>query len=356
MILQKREYMGDLVNFKTYKPSFKSKKQVKNEPENQLVFEGALPSIVERETWELAQKLRQTIRRPKGEYEANPLTGLLFCSDCGCKLHNRRSRYTEDKNGSPIYPVDTYECMTYRSNAEKFVDKCSIHFIRTAVVRELILDTIKSVSAYVKSNEAEFIEKLREASTVKQADTAKAHKRQAAKNEKRIAELDILFRKVYEDNAIGRLSDERYEQMSSDYEHEQVELKAQTAAIKAELEAFEQDSVNADMFLELVHRYTVFDELTTPMINEFVHKVIVHEADKSSGERVQEVDIYLNFIGNFKIPGSEPKPLTPEEQAAEEERLAKKRKKNEQLRNWRVKKRAGQGAATEATDTKVAAV
>ena len=216
----------------------------------------------------------------------------------------------------------------------------------------------------MKSNEAEFIKKLREASMIKQADTAKNHKRQLAKNEKRIAELDILFRKVYEDNAIGKLSDARYEQMSKSYESEQTELKAQTAAIKAELEVFEQDSVNAEMFLELVHRYTVFDELTTPMLHEFVDKVIVHEADKSSGERVQQVDIYLNFIGNFTIPGSEPQPLTPEEQAAEEERLAKKIRKNENLRNWRAKKRAEKKAAAqstasttgEATDIKVAAV
>jgi hypothetical protein len=213
------------------------------------------------------------------------------------------------------------------------------------VVRELILDTIKDVSEYVKSNEAEFIEKLREASTVKQADAAKSHKRQLVKNEKRIAELDMLFRKVYEDNAIGRLSNERYEQMSGDYEREQAEIKAQTSAIKAELHSFEQDSMNAENFLELVRRYTVFDELTTPMLHEFVNKVIVHEADKSSGERVQQVDIYLNFIGNFIIPGSEPVPLTPEEEAAERERLAKKIKKNEHLRNWRAKKRAEKKAA-----------
>ena len=311
-ILKKREYMGDLVNFKSYKPSFKNKKQVPNAPENQMIFENALPQIIDRETWELAQKLRQTVRRPRGEYEANPLTGLLFCSDCGCKLHNRQSRYTEDKNGNRVYPVDTYECRTYRSNAEKFVDKCSIHFIRTSVVRELILDAIKGISAYARANEAEFIEKLRESSAIKQADTAKNHKRQLAKNEKRIVELDLLFRKVYEDNATGKLSDARYEQMSGDYEREQAELKAQSTAITTELEMFEQDSLNADMFLELVRRYTEFDELTTPMLHEFVDKIIVHEADKSTGERVQQVDIYLNFIGNFTIPGSEPMPLTPE--------------------------------------------
>lgn len=125
----------------------------------------------------------------------------------------------------------------------------------------------------------------------------------------------------------------------------QSELKAQTVAITAELEAFQQDSMNAEMFLELVRRYTVFDELTTPMLHEFVDKIIVHEADKSSGERVQQVDIYLNFIGNFIVPGSESIPLTPEELAAEEERLAKKRKKNENLRVWRAKRKADKLAA-----------
>jgi hypothetical protein len=337
--------MGDLVNFKSVKPSFKSKKQVPNAPENILIFEGAMPAIVDRETWELAQKLTQTVRRPKGDYgEPNPLTGLLICADCGCKLHNRRSHYTEYLRGKKIYPIDTYECMTYRKNADKFVDQCSIHFIRTSVVRELLLDTIRNVSLYARDNEAEFIEKLREASAIQQKDTAKSHKRQIAKNEKRIAELDTLFRKVYEDNAIGKLSDERYEQMSTAYDAEQAELKAQTAAMKSELEAFEQDSIRGDKFLELVKRYTQFDELTTPMINEFVEKIVVHEADKSTGERKQQVDIYLNFIGNFSIPGSEPQPLTPEEQAAEEKRLADKRKKNEYLRKWRAKRRAERAA------------
>jgi hypothetical protein len=234
--------------------------------------------------------------------------------------------------------------MTYRKNADKFVDQCSIHFIRTSVVRELLLDTIRRVSHYARSNEAKFIEKLREASVIQQKNAAKSHKRQIAKNEKRIAELDTLFRKVYEDNAIGKLSDERYEQMSSAYDTEQAELKAQTAAMKLELEAFEQDSVRGDKFLDLVKRYTEFEELTTPMINEFVEKIIVHEADKSTGERKQQVDIYLNFIGNFTVPGSEPQPLTPEEQATEEKRLADKRKKNEYLRKWRAKSRAERAA------------
>ena len=129
---------------------------------------------------------------------------------------------------------------------------------------------------------------------------------------------------------------------------EQADLKAQNDALRAELEAFEQDSLKADNFIELVRRYTEFGELTNSMLLEFVDKILVYEADKSSGERRQQVDIYLNYIGKFAIPGNEPKPLTPEEQAAEDERLEKKRKKNENLRNWRSKKKAERTAAEKA--------
>ena len=339
-ILKHREYIGDIVNFKTVKPSYKSKKQVRNDPDNVLVFENALPAIVDRETWELAQKCRRTVRRiPGGRHEPNPLTGLLFCAQCGTKMHNRCSNYTEDKNGNKIHPVDTYECTKYRNNQAKFVDTCSIHYIRTSVVRELVLDTIRKTSAYVRENEAEFIEKLREASTVRQKDAAKAHKRQLAKNEKRIAELDVLFRKVYEDNAVGKLNDERFTQMSAAYDKEQSDLKAQSETLRAELEAFEQDNLKADNFIELVRRYTEFDTLTNSMLLEFVDRILIHESNKSSGERRQQVDIYLNYIGKFAIPGDEPIPLTPEEQATEEERLEVKRKKNENLREWRKKKK-----------------
>ncbi|MDR3348855.1 MAG: zinc ribbon domain-containing protein [Acidaminococcales bacterium] len=151
------------------------------------------------ETWELAQKLRRVVRRPMEEHAPNPLTGLLICADCGGRLHNRRSDYTTDRNGKRIWPVDTYECENYRKNAAKFVDVCSIHFIRTSVVRELILKTIRRVTEYAKINESEFVAKLRADSEVQQADAAKSHRKLLARNERRIAELDTLFIKIYED-------------------------------------------------------------------------------------------------------------------------------------------------------------
>ena len=351
VILGHREYMGDLLNFKTTKLSYKSKKQIINAPDKVLVFENALPVIIDRETWELAQKCRRTVRRPIGVHEPNPLTGLVFCAQCGGKMHNRRSDYTEDKNGKKQTPVDSYECTTYRKNQNKFIDECSIHFIRTSVIRELVLDTIRKTSTYVRDNEAEFTEKLREATTIRQADAAKAHKKQLNKNDRRIAELDVLFRKVYEDNAVGKLTDERFEQMSAAYDKEQADLKAQSAALRSELDSFEQDNLRAGNFIELVRRYTEFGELTPQMLNEFVDKVLVHEADKSSGERRQLVEIHLNYIGRFMIPGDEPIPLTAEEQAAEKERLETKRIKNEKLRVWRARRKAERAAAAENIET-----
>ena len=344
-ILSRLEYAGHTVNFRTYKESYKDKNYKYNPKEEWKVFRNTHEPIIEQETFNTVQKLRGTPRRVDSIGVANPLTGLVFCNDCKAKMYNSRSskEYYEVKVGSKIRrqkTTDHYTCSTHSLGKRIHTDNCSAHYIRTAVIREIILDAIRHICGYVRENEAEFAEKLRADSAVQQADTAKAHKQQLAKNERRIMELDVLFHRVYEDNTMGKISDERFELLSTGYEREQAELKEQTAVLKSELDAFEQDSMNAGRFLELVRRYTVLDELTTPMLNEFVHKVVVYEADKSSGERVQQVDVYLNFVGKFIIPGNEPKPLTPEEQAAEDERLAKKRKKNEYLRNWRKKKKA----------------
>jgi len=189
-------------------------------------------------------------------------------------------------------------------------------------------------------NEAEFVEKIRESSTVKQAETAKSHKKQLTANDRRFIELDRLFQKVYEDNANGKLSDERYNQLSTAYEQEQLDLKKQNTRLQSELDTYNDDSQKADHFIEIVRRYTDFEELTTPMLNEFVEKVIVSEADKSSGERIQLVEIYLNLIGNFELPQEAVPPPTADELEAEEKLRQKRARQREANKRWYAKKTA----------------
>ncbi len=339
-IIKQAAYKGDMVNFKTSKASYKSKRYSFNPPEQWVTFEGYYPAIVERQTWDLAQKLRKTKRRPDVDGASNPLTGLVFCADCGAKMTNRRhiKEYGDENGVGRTYKDDNYECSANRVHAARFIDKCSLHFVTSRVVRDMILETIKHVALYARENEKEFSEKLRAASTVKQADAAKEHRRQLAKNERRIAELDVLYRKVYEDNAIGKLTDARFETMSKDYEREQDELRLQSAELQALLDEYERDSHSAARFLELARKYPAFDELTPQMLHEFVDKVYVHEGDRSSGERRQQIDIH--FIGQFVAP-SEPLPEpTPEEIAAAEKERAYRLHRREYHRAWREKRRA----------------
>ena len=340
-LLERREYIGDLVNFKTHKPSYKRNSYVRNPPEEHMVFQGAIPAIIDAETWELVQKLRQTPRRINKSGAANPLTGMVFCADCGAKMTNRRNGYKENVDGSGSYANDNYECSTNRIAGAQHIKKCSMHYINTNTLRKLILDAIREISAYALNNEDEFMKKLCAESAVKQAETVVAHKKRLAKNEKRIAELDLLFRKVYEDHAIGRLSDDRFERMSIDYEREEAEIKSCNTVLRAELEQRECNSMNTDRFMELARRYTAFDELTTPMLNEFIQKVIIHEADRSSGYRLQKVDIWFNFIGNFELPNLEVTP-EPMDDVAFANLMHKRKKHTEAARRYRAKQKEEQ--------------
>ena len=185
----------------------------------------------------------------------------------------------------------------------------------------MLLDTIKTVSAYAISNEAEFIEKVRAASEVRQAQAAKDLKRKLNKDRKRSKELDGLIKKLYEAYASEKISEKRFEMPSGEYEQEQAALEVAIRQEQAELDAFEADTAKVDQFLALTKKFTDFSVLTTPMIYEFVDKIVVHAPDRSSGERTQEVDIYLKFIGKFDVPLPEP---TPEE-LAEMERVRQQR-------------------------------
>jgi len=310
------------VNFRTTKESYKDKRLTRNPKESWVIFENTHEAIVEQGMWETAQRCQSVKRRTDATGEPTPLTGLLYCADCGKRLYNHRRRAQKklDKRTGRYYNQSAqsmYTCPTYGNSVSRGEDTdCTIHYISTKTANNLILEAIRRTTAFARDNEVEFIRILREATEIKQAATAKSHKRQIAKNEKRITELDALFRKTYEDYAAGVLIQKRFEQLSQDYEAEQTELEVRTEEIKSELAQFEGDTIRADKFMELARRYTDFTELTPAMLHEFVDRVIVFEADRSNGVREQIVDVYLNYIGKFEIP-SEPEIIDVE---AEEQR------------------------------------
>lgn len=332
-ILAKPEYAGHTVNLRTMKESYKDKSITWKPKDEWLIFENTHTPIVEQAIWDMAQRCRTVKRRTDTMGEANPLTGLIYCADCGRRMYNHRCNdcVTTDKSkgGKTVHKKarDAYCCSLYQIHR----NDCTMHYINTESLKTLILDTIREATAYARENETEFVKIIREASAVRQGEAAKNHKRLITKNEKRIAELDTLFRKTYEDFAAGRLSEKRFTQLSGSYESEQETLENQTANLKTELAQFESDGLRADKFLELARKYTDFTTLTAPILHAFVQKVVVHEADKSSGKREQQVDIHLNFIGQFDPPiGAIPDIESEEKRAMWREYKRKQREKKKQ--------------------------
>jgi len=344
-ILAKPEYIGHTVNFRTHKESYKSKKIIPNPQDEWMVFESTHDPIVDVETWELAQKLRKTVRRADPIQDANPLTGLLYCADCGGKMLRHRKNYNTKSEGQKIY--DIYECGTYSRSRRHAVQECSGHYVPTGVVRELILLTLRTICPWAIKNQEEFAARVREESELRQKDAAKEARRQMSIMKKRHAELDVLIQKLYETYAFGKISEERFEALCAGYENEQKDLTARIAKCQEELDTFEADSDKIEKFLALAEKYTDFSELTTPMINEFVDRIVVHAPDKSSGKREQQIDIYLNFIGDFSIPAEA---IQPEEETPEERKLAEKRA-GYRRKYQRRKELAAQRAAETETKT-----
>ena len=348
-MIAKPEYMGHTVNFRSHKESYKTKRYVFHDPEDWLVFENTHEAIVDPETWQLAQKVRKTIHRTDTTGEANPLTGLVYCADCGAKMYNHRGRSTAIQNNWPLdpvsglYPNDHYNCSTYSLTMHHTDKKCCAHFIRTVVLRELILETIKAASTYAIENEEAFVQRVRETSEIQQAEAAKALKRKISKAKKRSAELDMLMKKLYESFAKEQITEKRFEALSAEYEREQAETDALIASDQQALDEFNADTSKVEQFLTLAKKYTDFSVLTTPMIYEFIDKIIVHAPVKENGERSQEVEIYLKFIGKFAPPQAEAAPEpTPEELAAQEKLRKRREQCRENTRRYRERKKQKQ--------------
>lgn len=317
-MLEKPEYMGDTVNFRTKKLSYKDKTAVKNDSDEIVVFTDTHEATIDRKTWYMVQELRKTKRRINTEGESNPFVGKIFCADCGGKMHyrNEGKRAGRKWRGLPDGSVRTtpacYNCGNYNNSHDQSGKVCCSHNIQAKVIDQFVLETIQYACKSVRMDERAFVESIRSALEIREQSEAKKLKAALKHQEKRYAELDILLKKVYEDNALGRLPDKRYEMLSAGYEKEQAELEQSIKACREQLTQYDEDTDRTEEFLALVHKYTDITELTPVIINEFVDKILVHKAEKIDGERVMEIEIYLNFIGKVELPAQE---LTEEELA-----------------------------------------
>lgn len=347
-ILKKEEYMGWKVLNKTETENYKSK-QRKPTPENRLVFKDAHPQIIDEETWNIVQRLRGTKRRVyKPDGEPNPLTGVLYCADCGAKMYHKRGT-----SGRPDHPHHEYVCSGYRHYSKS----CTCHYIRVEVVEQLILDAIRRASRYAIENEAAFIQRVREEAALQQEAAVRESRRKLTKGKRRREEISRLIKKLYESYAADKIPENHFSELLAGYDAEQKSLDAELERLQAEIDRYNTDSVRADRFLELVKRHTEFTELTPTLLNEFVEKVVVHEAVKIEGKRTMQVDIYLNFIGKFDLPEQEAaQAATPEkkrkkklrrEMSEEQREILRRRDKERYARKVAAKKAAEEAARAE---------
>jgi hypothetical protein len=335
-ILNKREYCGDIVNFKTYK-HLKDKRATYADESDWVVFENVHEPIIDRESFDNAQRVYKSLKRKRADKKGSfhPLAGLLYCSGCGSKMYI----FKPENGGKKAFA----QCGNYRGAHEKLQHEshvpCTVsRRIIAENILELVRDTIIKVYDYAKIDRAAFEKSVRELLAAQQTDEVKAQQKRLAVCNKRHGELEQLLNKIYEDNALGRLPEKRYESLLQTYGQEQESVEAEIAEIQSAVEKYENDNKRAGRFLELVERYTGFKEITTAMIHEFIEKIVIHERETPMVQSSpQKVEIHLNFIGEFELQELEYKP-TPEE-TAEQERKEKERERNR--RRYQERKERG---------------
>ena len=327
-LLDKREYLGHTVNFKTRK-HFKDKKSHYVPEDEWAIFENTHEAIISQETFDLAQKIRSKVRRyPDGWGEAAPLTGLLYCADCGGKMYVHRTN-----NGKRI---SQYTCSQYTKVPCGTLCKTQ-HRINEDVVLSLVSDMLRAIAEYAKHDRAEFVRVVQEAQSSQQTSEVKKQRTRLATSKQRVSELEVLLCKIYEDNVLGKLPDARYAVLDAQYAKEQAALTAEIATLEKAVGDYEKHEKSADRFITLIDKYQNFDKLTNTMLNEFVDKILVHErARKGSRETTQEVEIFFNFVGRFVPPAFAEVELTPEEL----EEIRKREERKDKLHQNYLKRKA----------------
>ncbi len=291
-ILERREYTGCTVNFKTYTKSLKFKKRMENPVENQKVFEDTQPAIIEKGQWERVQELRKNKRRPTKTGRTSMFSGLLYCADCGAKLYFCTCNTYKDNS------QNHFVCSNYKSNT----GSCKIHYIREQVLYRIVLETIQRTLTYVRMFRKDFkLEMLAQDEESRKAELAEKQKALSGAK-KRMEDLDRIIQHIYEDNVLGKLSDSRYLKLSRQYEKEQAEIEQLAAVLEREIETQAGQVSNVNEFLKLVDKYLDIPELDAAILNELVSRIVVHSPARENGRKQVRIDLYFTYVGQIRIP------------------------------------------------------
>lgn len=305
-ILERPEYLGCTVNFKTYTKSLKFKKRMENPKENQRVFEGTQPPIIERGQWERVQELRKNKRRPTKTGKTSMFSGLVWCADCGAKLYFCTcNTYKDDTQ-------DHFVCSNYKSNT----GSCQIHFIREVTLYKRVLECVQRTLTYVRAYRDDFIhDMLAQDEASRKAELAQKRKALSGA-QKRMEELDKIIQRLYEDSVFGKLSNERFQKLSAQYEAEQKEIKTLASVLEREIEDDAKQAVDVERFLNLAERYSELQELDAATVNELIDRIVIHNPVRIDGRKHVTIEVFFTYVGRIRIPLQKPELPTNKAQPA----------------------------------------
>ena len=339
-ILDKQEYMGHTVLGKTICENFKTKKRRKARPDELIIFENTHEPIIDAETWHLVQKLRRRTRRKlaNGSY-SHRLSGLVYCADCGKRLSYSSPQSQHRPDGKTYDADSSFRCPTYKS----MYGECTMHYIKSSTLDKLVDEAVRKIARYVLRNEQAFLEQVRVLTSADQKHTQSEDKKELVNIKKRIAELDNYIKRLYEGNASGKIPDRQFEKLMAQYDSEQQELEERVKEIEVSIHEIQQESENGQQFVHLVQKYRDLTEIDQTALNEFIDKVVVHEATGGrTADRSQQIDIYFNFIGQFMVEDTEEELLMQEQEAqrlADLKERERKDRRNETDSSYRQRKK-----------------
>ncbi len=305
-ILERQEYTGCTVNFKTYTKSLKFKKWMENPKENQRIFEGTQPAIIEYGQWERVQALRANKRRPAKTGKTSIFSGLVYCADCGAKLYYCTcTSYKDDSQ-------DHFLCSNYKSNT----GSCQIHYIREITLYKRVLECIQRTLTYVRLFRDDFTQEMLAQDEASRKAELMQKRKALSGAQKRMEDLDKIIQRLYEDSVLGRLSELRFQKLSAQYESEQAEIRQLAVSLEREIENEAGQIADVGRFLKLADRYSDLQELDASTVNELIHRIVIHSPEKTGGRKHVTIEIYFTYVGKIRIPLHKPEPVSGTEKPA----------------------------------------